>query len=207
MFNLNLIIMKTVKFFVGTLISAVLFTSSVIAAEKDAVSSKEKASHDVIRDQMMYTFSDIAVESNTDVYILFSVNEESGFQVKEVESIDKSVAGAVKARLKYSKIVAPTSLSGDYLIKIRFVTDSSVENKISDSDVLRSLLKENLSSLELPAGGSVNVKFSVKENALALKSVEGANENLVKAVESVLSKSSIETPSGIAGNYQVKVTF
>jgi hypothetical protein len=199
--------MKTVKFFVGAIVSAVLLSATGYATEVKSMKAKSEATVDDFRSQIVNTFSDVTFDNNVDVYLKFSVDEENGFTVKDVVSSDKAFAEIVKSKLSTKSLTIPASLKGTYQIKISFIKNSDLTYKVSNSEVLRSLISEKLSSAKVFAEGSVDVKFSVKSNILTVENVEGKNDYLVKSVESILKNSSVVVPDGINGTYQVKVSF
>jgi hypothetical protein len=199
--------MKTVKFMVSAFVSAVLLSATGYSSEAASLRASSKASVDELRSQIVNTFSDVAFEENVDVYVKFTVNEKTGFTVNEVTSVDKAFAETVKSKLSNKKLSVSSSLNGTYRIKISFVKNSDLTYKVSDTELLRSLISEKLASTIITDGGSVEVKFSVKSNVLTVENVEGKNVSLVKSVEAALKRSDVVIPEGLEGKYQVKVSF
>jgi hypothetical protein len=205
--------MKTIKFFIVACLSTVLFSNTIFANGSASAEEKGAKAEELIRSQILYTFSDVNVEDNLVVYVLFSVDKEKGFAVKEVSSFDQSFATMVKTKLSKSNISAPASLEGDYLIKIRFVPSENAlasgksYTSVNGTDVLRSIIADNMNSINTLEKGSVNVKFNVKDNSVSVKAIDGENNKLVKTVDEALKSAKLNAPEGIAGNYQIKVTF
>jgi hypothetical protein len=199
--------MKNVKNVLSALLCAVLFSTTVLANEVKSASEKEKASINALRNQIAYTFSDVPIENDLDVYVRFSVSNEKSLVLEEVLCIDKEFAKMVKTKLEKCRMKSLSSLNGPYLIKIRFIKNQAVENVISSNDLLRSLFLEYLSPVSDYYEGSVIIQFAVKDGLLVLGKVEGVNANLVKSVETILTDGKIVVPAGINGKYQVKVSF
>lgn len=199
--------MKTVKFFVSAFVGAVLLSATGYSSEIASLSASSKASVEELRSQILNTFSDVSFDENVDVFVKFTVNEKTGFTVNEVTSVDKAFAETVKSKLSDKKLSVSSSLNGTYQIKISFIKNSDLTYKVSDTDLLRSLISEKLASTIQTDGGSVEVRFSVKSNVLTVENVDGKNAYLVKSVEAALKSSDVVIPEGIEGKYQVKVSF
>jgi hypothetical protein len=64
-----------------------------------------------------------------------------------------------------------------------------------------------LSDVVVTEPASVKVAFSVSDNNVVVKKVEGNNKALVSDVEKVLATTKIVAPNEVAGNYQIVVKF
>lgn len=196
--------MKTSKFFVTALISGLLLVSSVSATEGDKPSSASSAAYDMVRSQIVNALSDVAAV-NQEVVIRFEVNEKKDFKLLKVEGKNNEVVNAVKFELMTERINVPTDMAGFYSIKVRFA--ESELTSVDPSSELRLQLAEALSGVKVSEPASVKVAFSVVNNGITLKKVEGTNKTLVADVETALAGSKIVPSAELAGNYQVVVKF
>jgi hypothetical protein len=111
--------MKVVKLLAIALVSSFVVGSSVMATSIEKSSREVKSAENTVRTQLVVALNDVNVDSNSDVYVYFNVSK-AGFEVIDVNGLDADLASKVKSVLIAKSIVAPSILSGKYLIKIKF---------------------------------------------------------------------------------------
>jgi hypothetical protein len=121
MFNLNLKVMKVVKFFSIALVSSFIVASSVFAADSDKSNAEVKAAEKVVREQLASALSSVSAETETEsVYVYFTVSSKGGFELNGVAGANAELTNKVKETLSAKSIATPAILDGKYLIKVRF---------------------------------------------------------------------------------------
>lgn len=196
--------MKTSKVLVAAVLSGVMFVSSVFATEGEKPGSASSDASNAVREQIVNALSDVPV-TGQEVMIRFAVTEKKGFKLLNVDGDNSDLVVAVKSELASERILVPAEMEGVYSLKVRFSNESS--KKEDAVTALRLQIADALSSVYVSEPSSVKVVFSVNDNAVSLKRVEGSNKALVTSVESTLEKSTIVAPAELAGNYSVVVKF
>ncbi len=195
--------MKSVKFLVSAIISGMLCIPSVFAIEGEKPG--EVLSKNEVREQIVAALSDISA-INQEITIKFMVSDKKSFELLSVEGESRNLVEVVKSELSRENISIPKDMEGVYSLKIRFSETEDV--KVEDaSTTMRNLIANALSDVSVAEPASVKLAFSVVNNKMIVKKVEGNNKAVVSSVESALENSEIILPAELAGNYQLTVKF
>lgn len=197
--------MKASKFLVSVVLSGTMLVSSVFAAEGNKPVKAPLSPSDLVRNQIVNALSDVSA-TNQEVVIRFSVTEKKGFEVLKVEGKDAEIVEAVEAELASKLINVPSEMAGVYSLKVRF-SDTEVSGTVDPANELRNEIASVLSDAVVSGSGSVKVAFSVVNNNVKIKNVEGTNKALVSDVKLALAKKPIVSPAELAGNFSVVVKF
>jgi len=195
--------MKALNFVSSALLSGVLTVSTAFGSNGHDTKSDLSS----VREELVSTLNVLADNYSGEVNVVFKASPNGGFELTKVTGADKDLVDLVKNRLAKGSIKVPESLAGNYSVKVVFGEKTSAAEEFTPEKLLRDAISEALAKVDVP-NGTVKLFFSVDENRLKIRKVEGSDKLLISTVENTLNNSTVSVPAEMTGkNYEVNVKF
>ena len=195
--------MKVLNFVSSALLSGVLTVSTAFGSNGHDAKSELSS----VREQLVSTLSSIAEDHNGEVNVYFNASPKGTFEVLKVTGADNDLVNVVKNSLAKGSINIPEGFAGNYSVKVSFGEKADVAKEVSPEELLRDAISEVVANLDVP-NGSVKLFFTVDNNQLKIRKVEGSDKVLVSTVENTLNNSSVSLPADLTWkNYEVNLKF